>query len=72
MLQAQQIEELISLVGAMEKATLIERIRAFRAPFPVDFTREFLETQSLDRLRHLYLALCLHAQQTPEIPANAA
>jgi hypothetical protein len=73
MLQCCQVEELIRLVAAMEKAVLIEQFQNYRASFPVDFTREFLESQSLDRLRHLFVALCLHTQRMPEIAAaNAA
>jgi hypothetical protein len=72
MLHVHQVEELIELTGALEKSELVNRFLTFRATFPLDFTREFLESQSLDRLRHLYVALCLHAQRAPDAPANAA
>ncbi len=72
MLKAHQIEELINVVAALNKATLIEQFHAYRANFPLDFTNEFLEAQSLERLRHLFVALCLHTQRLPETPASAA
>ena len=67
MLQPHQVEELIVLVSAMDRATLAAQLRAYRASFPVDFTPEFLETVPLDRLRHIFLALCLQCQQMPEV-----
>ena len=72
MLQTQQIEELISLVSALDKSALVNQFGHYRANFPLDFTREFLEEQSVDRLRHLFVALCLHTQRMPEIEASAA
>ena len=72
MLQTQQVEELIALVSAMDRRALVEQFEKYQATFPLDFTREFLESQSLDRLRHLFVALCLHTQKMPEIAASAA
>lgn len=70
MLQSHQIEELISIAAALDKAALIQQFHTHDARFPVDFTREFLENQSLDRLRHLFVALCLHTQQMPPDPSS--
>jgi hypothetical protein len=67
MLQPHQVEELISIVAAMDRATLARQLRDYRANFPVDFTPQFLETVDLDRLRHIFLALCLQCQQMPEV-----
>ena len=72
MLQSHQVEELISLVAALDKPALIRQFDAYQANFPVDFTPDFLESQSLERLRHLFVALCLHTQKMPEIAASAA
>ena len=41
-----------------------------RASFPVDFTPDYLTAQSIDRLRHIFLAMCLHCQRLPETPAS--
>ena len=67
MFQAQQVEELIHLVHALDRATLIDQLQGYHANFPLDFTREFLETQSTERLRHIFLSLCLHTQRMPEV-----
>jgi hypothetical protein len=43
---------------------------SFSGNFPVDFTPEFLEGLSLERMRHIFVALCLQSQQVP-MPAGA-
>lgn len=65
MLQPEQVEELICLVSCLDRPALVRHFREFRATFPVDFTSEFLETTDLDRLRHIFVALCLQSQQMP-------
>jgi hypothetical protein len=72
MLQSQQVEELIGLVSSLDKTALMQHFGSYQASFPVDFTRDFLESQSVDRLRHLFVAMCLHTQRMPEIEASAA
>jgi hypothetical protein len=69
MLESHQVEQLIRLVVTMDHATLAERLLRFRAPFPIDFTPEFLDHQPTDRLRHIYVALCL---QCGHLPADSA
>ncbi len=69
MLQPEQVEELMCVVGAMDREVLIDRLMGFRGRFPVDFTPAFLKDQSADRLQHLYLALCL---QHGHVPTEAA
>ena len=70
-LHCQQVEELIHLVVALDRATLIDQFTSYRASFPVDFTRDFLEAQSTDQLQHLFLAMCLQSQRMPELPTAA-
>ncbi len=67
MLESHQVEELICLVASLDKPTLTRQFLAFKGSFPVDFTPEFLEKLSVDRLRHIYVALCLQAQRVPAI-----
>jgi len=66
MLQSQQVEELICLVSALDREELIRQFTQYRANFPLDFTPEFLSTQPIERLRHIFLALCLQNQRMPE------
>lgn len=63
MWQAEQVEELISVVSALDRDSLVTQLRDFKGTFPVDFTRDFLEQQNLDRLRHIFLALCLQQKR---------
>jgi len=72
MLQSQQVEELICLVAALDRETLIRQFATYRASFPVDFTMEFLDTEPLDRLRHIFIAMCLHCQRLPETVTSTA
>lgn len=66
MLDATQVEELICLVSAMDRPALVRQFRDYRATFPVDFTEHFLEKTPLERLRHIFVAMCLQCQQVPE------
>jgi hypothetical protein len=65
MLQPEQVEELICVVSALDRPALVRQFREFRAAFPVDFTPDFLASTDLDRLRHIFVALCLQSQQMP-------
>jgi hypothetical protein len=69
MLESHQVEELICLVSSLDKPTLTRQFLSFSGNFPVDFTPEFLNTLSLERLRHIFVALCLQAQQVPSSEA---
>lgn len=72
MLQSNQIEELISVVSALNRESLVEQFHSYQASFPLDFTREFLERQPVERLRHLFVALCLQQQRLPAIDVPQA
>jgi len=63
--QAHQIEELICLIAAMDRPTIARRLRDFRGSFPVDFTADFIDRTDVDRLRHIYLALCVQNRRMP-------
>ena len=49
----------------MKRSELIEKLLNFSAPFPVDFSPEFLAQQSDDKLRHVLFALCIHCGRLP-------
>jgi hypothetical protein len=73
MLDPQQVEEIMSIIAAMNREMLIERLKGFRGAFPVDFTNQFLADQPTDRLQHIYAALCLQSRALPdeEVPTAA-
>jgi hypothetical protein len=66
MLKSNQIEELICLVSALDREALMRQFVSYQATFPVDFTPEFLNSTPVERLRHIFLALCLQCQRIPE------
>ena len=72
MLQSHQIDDLIALVSALDREALIEQFHCYRASFPIDFTDDFLHSMPLDRLRHIFVALCLQTQRMPNDPTPAA
>ena len=72
MLQSTQIDDLICLVSSLDRAALLEQFHTYPARFPIDFTPEFLAKQSLDQLRHIFMAMCLQNQRLPFIVSQAA
>lgn len=55
-MENKSFEEIAFEVAEMEKGEIIHRITNFRGKFKMDFTEEFLNRLSLDRLRHILLA----------------
>ena len=49
----------INKIARMRRSTLIPSILTIDCTFPIDFTREYLESLDVEKLRHIYLALCL-------------
>ena len=73
MLESQQIDDLIQLVAALDREALLGQFHSYRANFPIDFTDDFLNQMPLDRLRHIFVALCLQTQRMPsDDPTPAA
>lgn len=72
MLQAQQVEELICLVSSFDRDQLVQQFNSYPANFPLDFTEEFLDSTPLERLKHIFLAICLQSQRMPAMHIAAA
>lgn len=72
MLASDQVDELICLVAALDRPALVGQIQAYQGTFPLDFTDEFLHKVPLDRLRHIFVALCLEQQHVPQIAMPTA
>ncbi len=49
----------ITVLGRIE---LTRRIRGFRGRFKLDFTKDYLDNISVDRLRHILLAALINAK----------
>ncbi len=54
----------ITSITALGRNELTRRIRGFRGRFKLDFTEDYLDNISVDRLRHILLAALINA--TPQ------
>lgn len=72
MLASAQVEKLICHVATLDRPALVSQFHAFGASFPIDFSEDYLNTVSLDRLRHIFVALCLQQQRLPGHLVSAA
>jgi hypothetical protein len=73
MLMPCQIEELIQLVASLDRAGMLRQFEEYQANFPLDFTPDFLDATPLERLKHIFVAVCLQSQRMPgEMAVEAA
>jgi hypothetical protein len=57
---ARQHEKLARELAEMSRQELIRRLLQLHCDFDLDFTDAFLDSLSLERLRHIVLAAMLH------------
>ncbi|MBC8469135.1 MAG: hypothetical protein H8D56_06650 [Planctomycetes bacterium] len=62
MSSAQYVERQVTSVAALGRDELKRRIRNFRGRFKLDFTEDYLNKISVDRLRHILLAALINAK----------
>ena len=65
MLAAEQMEQLLSLAATLDRQELIRRFREYPTQFPIDFTPQFLQETPLDRLQHIFVAMCIQIDRFP-------
>ena len=51
-----RIEKTTVSIATLNRGQLKRQIKSFRGRFKLDFTEDYLETASIDRLRHILLA----------------
>ena len=56
MSSARYVDRQVTLIAALSRDELKKRIRTFRGRFKLDFTEDYLNKISVDRLRHILLA----------------
>ena len=56
--------DLVNTVQSFDRDHCIAQLQQLRRP-KLDFTDEFLQNQSLDRLRHIVMAAFLQARKSP-------
>ena len=62
----------LTMIAEMDRDELIAQFRSYPAPFPIDFTDEFLREQSIDKLRHVFAGLVMHCGIAPTRPMSYA
>lgn len=60
---ANQLEKLATKLATMNREALKKALQKMHCDFRLDFTDEFLDTISEERLRHIVLAAGLHAHE---------
>jgi hypothetical protein len=55
-------EQTATSIAALGRNELKRRIRNFRGRFKLDFTEDYLNTMSVERLRHILLAALVNAK----------
>jgi hypothetical protein len=53
-------EKLVDKIAQMDRTSLVQELRQMRCDFKMDFSDDFLDTVSLERLQHIVLAAFLH------------
>jgi len=55
-------EQTATSIAALDRSELKRRIRNFRGRFKLDFTEDYLDNLSVERLRHILLAALVNAK----------
>ncbi len=59
-----ELDKLITRLASMDRRQLKDLLGSLATRFPLDFSDEFLAEIPTDKLRHVTLAACLHADGT--------
>jgi hypothetical protein len=62
MASVEYFEQASTSIAALGKDELKKRIKNFRGRFKLDFTEDYLDNLSVDRLRHILLAALINAK----------
>ncbi|HUW19034.1 MAG TPA: hypothetical protein VMW16_07015 [Sedimentisphaerales bacterium] len=62
MASKEYLEQTATSIASLGKDELKRRIRNFRGRFKLDFTEDYLDALSVDRLRHILLAALINAK----------
>ena len=57
-----RFERAATSIAALQRPELKKRIKNFRGRFKLDFTDDYLDRISIDRLRHILLAALINAK----------
>jgi hypothetical protein len=62
MVSRNSVDDLATSIASLGKEEVKQRIRTFKGRFRLDFTEDYLEKLSVDRLRHILLAALITAK----------
>lgn len=62
MASRERFEQTATFIAALGKNELKRRIRNFKGRFKLDFSEDYLNKLSVDRLRHVLLAAMINAK----------
>jgi hypothetical protein len=62
MVSRQYFEQTATSIAALGRNELTRRIKNFNGRFKLDFTEDYLNNLSVDRLRHILLAALINAR----------
>ncbi len=62
MIARESLEQTATSIAALERDELKRRIKGFRGRFRLDFTEDYLNSLTVDRLKHILLAALVNAQ----------
>ena len=52
--------DIVSTIAALKRRQLVALLRRMQCGFDIDFSDEYIDSMSLDRLRHIALAASMH------------
>ena len=65
MASREDFEQTATSIAALGKDELKKRIKNFKGRFRLDFTEDYLNNLSVERLRHILLAALINAKPHP-------
>jgi hypothetical protein len=63
-MQDSRVEVLVRRIAEMDRDALVRFLRGLDVDFTLDFTDEFLDSVTLEHLRHITLAAALRAKES--------
>ena len=61
-MDSERQQRFVERLSQLDRPELMAVLRSMQCEFPIDFTDECLASMSVERLRHVAAAACLHAR----------
>jgi len=63
------LDEVLCIVATWDRPQLIRQFQEQKTRFPIDFTPDFYQTQPVERLRHIYVAMLVQHRRSVSMVA---